>query len=193
MRYDKEGKFLHLVSWLALEAPKGLGVGGLRIFSYLIEIFLLSLYGNFEVIQFMAEDFDWKIPAPMIYKPRPIWTGKKVFNPIILEQINIIRYSSWHQSLNQDLLHQEILLYVLRKEKLSSHWLAPDTIVIYVPVPFCTSENWLHCAILKVYIIVHCYCGLIISIWRNQFPLFIWYVFMSNLFQSIFMRSRYKL
>ncbi|TVU00263.1 hypothetical protein EJB05_54316 [Eragrostis curvula] len=42
------------------------------------------------------EDFDGKIPAPAILKPRPIWTGKQVFNLIIPKQINLTGFSSWH-------------------------------------------------------------------------------------------------
>ncbi|TVU25187.1 hypothetical protein EJB05_27675, partial [Eragrostis curvula] len=42
------------------------------------------------------EDFNGKIPSPAILKPRPIWTGKQVFNLIIPKHINLIRYSSWH-------------------------------------------------------------------------------------------------
>ncbi|KAL8542647.1 hypothetical protein ACS0TY_003506 [Phlomoides rotata] len=43
------------------------------------------------------EDFDGKVPAPAILKPRPLWTGKQVFNLIIPRQINLLRYSAWHQ------------------------------------------------------------------------------------------------
>ncbi|KAH6824035.1 RNA polymerase II large subunit [Perilla frutescens var. hirtella] len=43
------------------------------------------------------EDFDGKVPAPTILKPKPLWTGKQVFNLIIPKQINLIRYSAWHQ------------------------------------------------------------------------------------------------
>jgi DNA-directed RNA polymerase II subunit RPB1 len=42
------------------------------------------------------EDFDGKVPAPAILKPRPLWTGKQVFNLIIPKQINLIRFSAWH-------------------------------------------------------------------------------------------------
>ncbi|CAN1226390.1 DNA-directed RNA polymerase II subunit RPB1 [Linum perenne] len=35
------------------------------------------------------EDFDGKVPAPTILKPRPLWTGKQVFNLIIPKQINL--------------------------------------------------------------------------------------------------------
>ncbi|KAE8693465.1 DNA-directed RNA polymerase II subunit RPB1 [Hibiscus syriacus] len=42
------------------------------------------------------EDFDGKVPAPTIVKPRPIWTGKQVFNLIIPKQINLMRTSAWH-------------------------------------------------------------------------------------------------
>jgi DNA-directed RNA polymerase II subunit RPB1 len=40
------------------------------------------------------EDFDGKVPAPAILKPRPIWTGKQVFNLIIPRQINLIWFCS---------------------------------------------------------------------------------------------------
>ncbi|KAL5727166.1 DNA-directed RNA polymerase [Ranunculus cassubicifolius] len=42
------------------------------------------------------EDFDGKIPAPAILKPKPLWTGKQVFNLIIPKEINLMRTSSWH-------------------------------------------------------------------------------------------------
>ncbi|KAL0872475.1 hypothetical protein Bca101_022180 [Brassica carinata] len=42
------------------------------------------------------EDFDGKVPAPAILKPRPLWTGKQVFTLIIPKQINLFRYSAWH-------------------------------------------------------------------------------------------------
>ncbi|KAI7750930.1 hypothetical protein M8C21_003095 [Ambrosia artemisiifolia] len=42
------------------------------------------------------EDFDGKVPTPTILKPRPLWTGKQVFNLIIPKQINLIRTSAWH-------------------------------------------------------------------------------------------------
>ncbi|KAL5997271.1 DNA-directed RNA polymerase II subunit rpb1 [Asimina triloba] len=42
------------------------------------------------------EDFDGKIPAPAILKPKPLWTGKQVFNLIIPKQINLFRTSAWH-------------------------------------------------------------------------------------------------
>ncbi|KAI3900610.1 hypothetical protein MKW92_014885 [Papaver armeniacum] len=42
------------------------------------------------------EDFDGNVPAPTILKPRPLWTGKQVFNLIIPKQINLLRTSAWH-------------------------------------------------------------------------------------------------
>ncbi|KAL3734156.1 hypothetical protein ACJRO7_023493 [Eucalyptus globulus] len=42
------------------------------------------------------EDFDGKVPTPAILKPRPLWTGKQVFNLIIPKQINLLRNSAWH-------------------------------------------------------------------------------------------------
>ena len=42
------------------------------------------------------EDFDGKVPTAAILKPKPIWTGKQVFNLIIPKLINLIRFSAWH-------------------------------------------------------------------------------------------------
>ncbi|XP_016192015.1 DNA-directed RNA polymerase II subunit 1-like [Arachis ipaensis] len=42
------------------------------------------------------EDFDRNVPTPAILKPESLWTGKQVFNLIIPKQINLTRYSSWH-------------------------------------------------------------------------------------------------
>ena len=42
------------------------------------------------------EDFDGKIPAPTILKPRPLWAGKQLFSLIIPKQINLIRQAAWH-------------------------------------------------------------------------------------------------
>ncbi|KAL3689206.1 hypothetical protein R1sor_015515 [Riccia sorocarpa] len=42
------------------------------------------------------EDFDGKIPTPTILKPRPIWTGKQVFNLIIPRQVNLMRQAFGH-------------------------------------------------------------------------------------------------
>lgn len=43
------------------------------------------------------DDFEGDIAWPAVIKPRPLWTGKQVFNLIIPEQINLVRYSAWHQ------------------------------------------------------------------------------------------------
>ncbi|KAL3846325.1 hypothetical protein ACJIZ3_003728 [Penstemon smallii] len=43
------------------------------------------------------EDFDGKVPAPAILKPRPLWTGKQVFSLIIPKSINLLRYSACPQ------------------------------------------------------------------------------------------------
>ncbi|CAL9110471.1 unnamed protein product, partial [Musa textilis] len=42
------------------------------------------------------EDFDGKIPAPAILKPRPLWTGKQVLSLVIPKQINLMKFSGWH-------------------------------------------------------------------------------------------------
>lgn len=44
------------------------------------------------------EDFDGRTPAPAILKPRPLWTGKQIFNLIIPKQVNLLKYSAWHDS-----------------------------------------------------------------------------------------------
>jgi DNA-directed RNA polymerase II subunit RPB1 len=41
------------------------------------------------------ENWDGHIPTPAILKPRPLWTGKQVFN-LIIPNVNLIRYSAWH-------------------------------------------------------------------------------------------------
>ncbi|GBG86864.1 hypothetical protein CBR_g42147 [Chara braunii] len=41
------------------------------------------------------EDFDGKIPVPTILKPKPLWTGKQVFN-LIIPNVNLLRFSAWH-------------------------------------------------------------------------------------------------
>jgi DNA-directed RNA polymerase II subunit RPB1 len=53
------------------------------------------IYEHIDVVG-LWEDSDGNIPAPAILKPRPIWTGKQVFNSIISRQINLIRFCSWH-------------------------------------------------------------------------------------------------
>ncbi|KAM7261225.1 hypothetical protein ACFE04_026700 [Oxalis oulophora] len=62
------------------------------------------------------EDFDGKIPAPAILKPRPLWTGKQVFNLIIPKQINLVRYSSWHVRIEKG----ELLSGILCKKALGT-------------------------------------------------------------------------
>ncbi|BDA48126.1 probable DNA-directed RNA polymerase II subunit RPB1 [Coccomyxa sp. Obi] len=42
------------------------------------------------------EDWDGKIPMPAILKPKPLWTGKQVFN-LILPRVNIRRQSAWYK------------------------------------------------------------------------------------------------
>ncbi|KAF9603034.1 hypothetical protein IFM89_033759 [Coptis chinensis] len=49
-------------------------------------------------------DFDGKIPAPAILKPRPLWTGKQVFGLIIPKQINLMRTSAWHPDSETDFI-----------------------------------------------------------------------------------------
>ena len=39
--------------------------------------------------------WDGKVPMPTILKPRPLWTGKQVFN-LFLPNVNVTRKSNWH-------------------------------------------------------------------------------------------------
>ena len=75
-----------------------------RILTHIFRLYSVQFCGSFKILYqdvFMNilmwwQDFDGKIPAPAILKPRPIWTGKQVFNLIIPKQINLIRFSAWH-------------------------------------------------------------------------------------------------
>jgi DNA-directed RNA polymerase II subunit RPB1 len=42
------------------------------------------------------EDWDGRIPAPAILKPRPLWTGKQVFS-LFIPDVNLRRTSAWHK------------------------------------------------------------------------------------------------
>ena len=42
------------------------------------------------------EDWDGKVPAPAILKPRPLWTGKQVFS-MFLPAVNIERRAAWYK------------------------------------------------------------------------------------------------
>merc|ERR1719313_2762698 len=42
------------------------------------------------------EDWDGKVPQPAILKPRPLWTGKQIFDLIIPKGTNCRRKSAWH-------------------------------------------------------------------------------------------------
>ncbi|KAL6222224.1 hypothetical protein ACLB2K_005616 [Fragaria x ananassa] len=66
------------------------------------------------------EDFDGKVPAPAILKPRPLWTGKQVFNLIIPKQINLQRISSWHsESESGDITPGDTFVRIEKGELLS--------------------------------------------------------------------------
>ena len=47
------------------------------------------------------ENWDGKVPAPAILKPRPLWTGKQVFS-LFLPDVNLRRTSAWHKDGEQD-------------------------------------------------------------------------------------------
>eukprot|EP00898_Chlorokybus_atmophyticus_P000376 jgi/Chlat1/1339/Chrsp119S01776 len=40
-------------------------------------------------------NWDGRIPTPAIIKPRPLWTGKQLFN-LIIPNVNLVRFAAWH-------------------------------------------------------------------------------------------------
>lgn len=53
----------------------------------------------FEVMNLLmwVDNFNGRLPNPCILKPRPLWTGKQIFS-LILPEVNLLRYSSTHDS-----------------------------------------------------------------------------------------------
>eukprot|EP00854_Cymbomonas_tetramitiformis_P009466 gene9466-11218_t len=46
-------------------------------------------------IMLWQEHWDGRVPTPTILKPRPLWTGKQVFN-LFMPVVNVRRTSAWH-------------------------------------------------------------------------------------------------
>jgi DNA-directed RNA polymerase II subunit RPB1 len=74
------------------------------------------------------EDFDGKISAPAILKPRPIWTGKQVLNLIIPNKINLIRFSSWHSEKEKRFITPSDTVVRIEKGELLSGTLCKKTL-----------------------------------------------------------------
>ncbi|CAN0918886.1 DNA-directed RNA polymerase II subunit RPB1 [Linum grandiflorum] len=74
------------------------------------------------------EDFDGKVPAPTILKPRPLWTGKQVFNLIIPKQINLIRFSAWHTDSERGVITPGDTMVRIEKGELLSGTLCKKTL-----------------------------------------------------------------
>lgn len=74
------------------------------------------------------EDFDGKIPQPAILKPRPLWTGKQVFNLIIPKQINLMKAAAWHSDLDKGLLTVGDTLVRIEKGELLTGTLCKKTL-----------------------------------------------------------------
>ncbi|KAK2656914.1 hypothetical protein Ddye_009966 [Dipteronia dyeriana] len=74
------------------------------------------------------EDFDGKVPQPAILKPRPLWTGKQVFNLIIPKQINLMRTAAWHSEADKGLLTVGDTLIRIEKGELLSGTLCKKTL-----------------------------------------------------------------
>eukprot|EP00877_Chromochloris_zofingiensis_P013598 jgi/Chrzof1/8492/Cz03g13040.t1 len=47
------------------------------------------------------EDWDGTVPMPTILKPRPLWTGKQVFN-MFIPKVNLRRTSSWYRDKDEE-------------------------------------------------------------------------------------------
>lgn len=47
------------------------------------------------------EDWDGRIPAPAILKPRPLWTGKQVFS-MFIPDVNVRRKNAWFKDGERD-------------------------------------------------------------------------------------------
>lgn len=82
--------------------------------------FIAFLQDVFMNILMWWEDFDGKIPAPAILKPRPLWTGKQVFNLIIPKQINLIRTAAWHTDTERGIITPGDTLVRIEKGELIS-------------------------------------------------------------------------
>ncbi len=41
------------------------------------------------------DDWDGKVPIPVILKPRPLWSGKQIIN-MFLPRVNLVRKASWY-------------------------------------------------------------------------------------------------
>lgn len=74
------------------------------------------------------EDFDGKVPQPTILKPRPLWTGKQVFNLIIPKQINLFRTAAWHADNDKGILTAGDTLVRIEKGELLSGTLCKKTL-----------------------------------------------------------------
>ncbi|WCJ32728.1 DNA-directed RNA polymerase II subunit RPB1 [Euphorbia peplus] len=74
------------------------------------------------------EDFDGKVPAPAILKPRPLWTGKQVFNLIIPKQINLIRTAAWHTDNERGIITPGDTLVRIEKGELITGTLCKKTL-----------------------------------------------------------------
>ena len=47
-------------------------------------------------------NWDGKIPAPAIYKPKLLWSGKQIISMMIADGINLVRYHSTHDHAEND-------------------------------------------------------------------------------------------
>ncbi|XP_065856882.1 DNA-directed RNA polymerase II subunit RPB1-like [Euphorbia lathyris] len=74
------------------------------------------------------EDFDGKVPAPAILKPRPLWTGKQVLNLIIPKQINLIRTAAWHSDSERGFITPADTLVRIEKGELITGTLCKKTL-----------------------------------------------------------------
>ena len=46
-------------------------------------------------VQMWLDEWDGKVPTPVILKPRPLWSGKQIIN-MFLPRVNLVRKASWY-------------------------------------------------------------------------------------------------
>lgn len=112
---------------------------------------LFDMQDVFMNILMWWEDFDGKVPTPTILKPRPLWTGKQVFNLIIPKQINLIRTAAWHSETETGHMTPGDTQVRIEKGEVITGTLCKKTLgastgslihVIWCVFSFCTCVTW---------------------------------------------------
>lgn len=72
------------------------------------------------LMMWVMDQFDGKLPPPAIIKPRPMWTGKQVLSLVLPKHISYCRGYDPSKNMNWDNPKDEIVL-VRNKELLSGY------------------------------------------------------------------------